>query len=184
MDPFELRAGPLTLDQPGEGDIDRIAEYCQDPLFERFLTIPWPYERQHSEHFVTVFVPNGWASGDELTWALRTGGEFLGVVGLRRSGMIGYWLGAPHRGRGHMARAVNAVIDWSFEAGFIDPVRWECVAGNLASASVARSVGFRFTGTGPATVTGRDGTHPESWHGELRSTDPRTPQPGWPAPQS
>src|SRR5690606_12282165 len=53
MDPFELRAGPLTLDRPGEGDIDRIAEYCQDPLFERFLTIPWPYERQHAEHFVT-----------------------------------------------------------------------------------------------------------------------------------
>src|SRR5690606_16612893 len=120
MDPFELRAGPLTLDQPGEGDVDRITEYCQDPLFERFLTIPWPYERQHAEHFVTVFVPNGWASGDELTWALRTGGEFLGVVGLRRSGMIGYWLGAPHRGHGHMARAVNAVIDWSFEAGFVD----------------------------------------------------------------
>lgn len=182
MKPFELRAGVLTLDQPGERDIDLITEYCQDPLFERFLTIPWPYHRQHAEHFVTDFVPSGWASGDELTWALRVEGEFLGVIGLRRNGMIGYWLGAMHRGNGWMPRAVTAVVDWSFGAGFVDPVRWECIAGNLASASVARRVGFRFTGTGPASVTGRDGTHPESWHGELGPTDPRTPQSGWPEP--
>ena len=66
-----LRSARLVLDQPGERDVDTIARYCTDPLFERYLTTPWPYERRHAEGFVREFVPSGWESGDECTWALR-----------------------------------------------------------------------------------------------------------------
>jgi len=181
MQPFELRSRALVLDQITADDIPAITEYCQDPIFERYLTVPWPYTTADAEHFATDFVPDGWSTGAELTWALRSEGRFLGVVGLRRpTGMIGFWLGAEHRGRGWMPRAVTTVVDWSFQSGFADPVRWECVAGNEASAIVAKKVGFTFTGTGTATTTARDGSHPESWHGELRSTDSRNPKPGWP----
>lgn len=179
--PVALGSGTLALDQLAAADIRLITEYCQDPLFEHYMTLPWPYQRSDAEFFVSEFAPTGWSSGNEATWALRAEGRFLGVIGLRRpSGMIGFWLGAEHRGQGWMPRAVTAVVDWAFASGYADPVRWECVVDNLASMSVARKAGFTFTGTGPATVTSRDGSHPESWHGELRSADSREPKPGWP----
>lgn len=181
MEPFTLRAGSLLLDQPLAADIDAIARYCQDPVFERFMTLPWPYARKDAEFFVHEYVPGGWSRGDEVTWAIRESGALIGVVGLReQSAMIGFWLGAEHRGRGHMPRAVTAVLDWVFAGGWLNTVRWEAVEGNTASLAVARKTGFRYTGVRPALVTARDGTSPPSWQAELAASDTRNPQPGWP----
>ena len=186
MEPFPLAAGPLLLDQPTEADVDAITEYCQDPVFERFLTLPSPYARRDAEFFVHDYVPRGWESGSEVTWALRDpDGTFLGVIGVRASrAMVGFWLGAPHRGRGYMPLAVSAVADWVFESGFagLSAIRWEAVVGNAASLAVARKAGFRYTGVEPAIVVRRDGSRPASWQAVLHATDDRTQKPGWPAP--
>jgi len=188
MEPFSLTTGRLTLDRPAAGDVDLIASYCTDPAFERFLTTPWPYERRHAESFVGEFVPGGWSRGDEWTWAIRDrdhdGQEILGVVGVRmNSGMVGYWLGAPHRGRGIMPEALTAVIDAVFERterSDLAELRWECVVGNIGSSRVAERVGFRFTGEAPGSIPARDGSLPPSWTGMLGRDDDRIPQPGWP----
>lgn len=188
MEPFTLTTERLTLDVPVQTDAPRIHHYCQDPDFERYLTIPWPYRMADAEYFVSEHVPAGWASGKELIWALRSGsGELFGVVGLRIKTDrydVGYWLGAEHRGLGFMPEAVRAVIDWAFETEYegITEITWECVAGNAASAAVARKLGFTFVGVGPALVAARDGSHPESWHGLLRASDDRSVKPGWPLP--
>ena len=181
MEIVELRADGLVLDQPSAADIPLITEYCQDLLFEKYMTLPWPYSREHAEFFVNDYVPGGWSRGDEATWAIRSGGAFLGVVGVRAENlMIGYWLGAPHRGKGHMTRAVTAVLDWVFSSGWSNTVRWEAVEGNAASLVVARKTGFRFTGVGPALITGRDGSNPPSWRAEIGISDTRDPKPDWP----
>ena len=182
MIPVVLRTERLVLDQPGERDIPLITEYCQDPLFERYLTTPWPYTEEHARGFVTEFVPGGWADDREYTWAIREfeGGPLLGVVGNGVSpGGIGYWLGAPHRGSGYMTEAVRAVLDWAFERG-AQRATWECVVGNVASAAVARKCGFRYTGERP-TGAWRDESRPLAWHGELAADDDRTEKDGWPA---
>jgi RimJ/RimL family protein N-acetyltransferase len=186
MKPFSLSAPPLLLDQPLPADETTITEYCQDPVFERFLTLPWPYRLGDAEYFVREYIPRGWEKGSELTWALRgDSGAFLGAIGLRlKRGDLGFWLGAPHRGKGLMPRAVRLVTDWVFSTGFagLVQIRWECVAGNAASAAVARKTGFTFTGVGPSEVPARDGSHPESWHGVLRKGEGAEPKPGWPTP--
>jgi RimJ/RimL family protein N-acetyltransferase len=120
--PVILRTERLVLDAPTMDDRDLVAEYCTDPVFERFMTLPC---------------------------------------------------------NGYMTEAVGAVCDWLFERGN-ETVHWECIVGNVASASVARKAGFAFTGTAPANVSSRDGTFEESWHGVLLSTDSRAVQPGWP----
>jgi RimJ/RimL family protein N-acetyltransferase len=178
----ELSSERLLLDQPTAADIPLITEYCQDALFERFMTLPWPYERKHAEYFVNELVPNGWATDAEYTWAVReaAGGELLGVIGARTTARdLGYWLGTPHREQGYMTEAVSCVVTWLFGLGW-NLLSWECVEGNRASASVARKNGFRFTGTAPSHGAFRDGSHPASWHGLLGSTDERTEKPGWP----
>lgn len=169
MIPVALRTPRLLLNQPTAADLDRIVEYCRDPVFETTMTLPWPYERRHAEFFVERVVPQGWTDDREYTWALRTGaGEpLLGVIGYRAEAHdVGYWLGAPHRGRGFMTEALTAVTDWLFGRG-VRRITWECVVGNTASAAVARRAGFGYTGTGPSGVAFRDGSHPPAWHGEL-----------------
>lgn len=181
VEPFTLLAGELVLDALTDADIPRITEYCQDPAFERFLTIPWPYDRDDAEFFVREIAQAGWESGQELTWAIRLDGALLGVVSVRKaSTMIGYWIGAEHRGRGYMSRAVRAVIDWVFESGWSDIVRWEARLGNMASLSVARKLGFQYVDIGPAFTAARDGTSPPSWRAELHLGDDRSVKSGWP----
>ena len=237
MKPVVLETARLRLDSPSTADRARIVEYCSDPVFERFLTLPWPYRERDADVFLNRLVPDGWESDREYTWALRERlpasepvrlgrasgqpeavpatahpgpissteypdqlsatehpnqlsatehpepavGPFLGVIGYRRTtGDIGYWLGAPHRGQGFMPEAMLAVSRWIFELGESE-IAWECAAGNYASVSVARAVGFRYLGEKPANVMYRDGSHPRSWHGILRADQLGVVQPEWPA---
>ncbi|WP_167044736.1 GNAT family N-acetyltransferase [Salinibacterium sp. ZJ454] len=173
MTPFALTSERLRLDPPAASDAARIVEYCQDPLFERFLATPWPYQPADAAGFIESFVPDGWASGTEYTWAVRSGAgaPLIGVIGLRREAPgvanLGFWIGAPHRGRGYMTEAVRLVSAWAFRDGGVETLKWECYLSNAASAAVARKVGFRYVGTGPADLADRDGRHPEAWHGVL-----------------
>ena len=183
MHPIVLETERLWLDQPRSDDRERIVEYCRDPLFEKFMTLPWPYKQQHADFFVNDLVPRGWANGSELTWGLRAAPDspLLGSIGWRAErGDIGYWMGAPHRGTGLMTEAVGAVVDWLFAEHGVKAIAWECVVGNAASVSVARKSGFRFTGERPTELTFRDGSHPASWHGILLASDDREPKSGWP----
>ena len=185
MRPFILTSPRLCLNQPTSADTATIAEYCQDPVFERFMTLPWPYTLGDAEYFVDEFVPRGWASGSEFTWAIRLEPDapLLGVIGIRMPmADFGFWIGTPHRGHGYMPEAVRVVTEWLFTSRFagIDAVHWECVAGNTASMAVVRKNGFTFTGNGPCRVAARDGSHPDAWHAVLHRDDDTAPKPGWP----
>jgi RimJ/RimL family protein N-acetyltransferase len=182
MKPVTLTSARLLLDQPTLADVDLVAESCQDPIFERFMLTPWPYERSDAETFVGTVVPQGWADDVEYTWALRHSGLFLGLIGYRtRDSDIGYWLGVPHRGHGFMPEALAAVTDWVFERSDRS-IRWECVPGNFASVSVARSGGFTWLGEGASLYPDRGGQPAVAWRGILSPSDSRDPKPGWPAP--
>jgi RimJ/RimL family protein N-acetyltransferase len=184
MEPFVIETDRLVLDLPIPTDRDRVIEYCRDPLFERFLTLPWPYEPRHADFFLETFVPKGWARGNELTWAIRleSGGPLLGIIGWRRDhGDLGFWLGSPHRGYGYMTEATIAVTDRLIRELDLGEVAWECVAGNAASASVARKAGFAYSGEAPTRLAFRDGSHPLSWHGVFGANDDHSPKSGWPA---
>ncbi|MBF4633479.1 GNAT family N-acetyltransferase [Agreia pratensis] len=183
MEPFPLSTTRFVLDQPRATDVDRIAEYCTDTAFEKFMSTPWPYKREHADYFVRDFVPSGWSSGSEWTWAIREGAgqSLLGVVGVRlNSGMVGYWLGRPQWGRGIMTEALSAAIDAVFEQTERSEVLWECVKGNVGSLRVAQRVGFRFRGEALGIIKGRDGSAVSSWTGTLGRGDDRNPQSGWP----
>ena len=169
MRPVGIRTARLVLDEPTLADADRVAEYCRDPLFERYLTTPWPYSRADADAFLGVFVPESWASGTELTWAIRRapGGELLGVIGVREPRHeIGYWMGAAHRGAGLMSEAAVAVSDWALAGGIrgATTLFWRAVEGNVASARVAQAAGFRRIEPADPTVPTRDGASLPAWH--------------------
>jgi len=181
MIPVDLRSERLLLDQLTAADRDLMVEYCRDPGFEHTMTLPWPYTAVNADFFVHDYVPKGWATDAEYTWAVRCDDQFVGVLGYRfERSDIGYWMGNPHRGKGIMSEALGAVIQWLFSVG-VERVEWECVTGNVASLAVTRKNGFTYTGDAPTGIPFRDGSHPRAWHGVLRATDARESKPGWPA---
>jgi len=184
MTPVVLRTPRLMLDQPAEGDVEAVFEYCQDPTLQRYTTVPVPYRREDAETFLLEVVPKAWAEDTEQTWTIRLADvpdlPLLGMIGVRSYGEVGYWMGAPHRGHGYLGEALEVVIDHWFGAGN-ERMTWSCLVGNIPSARTARRAGFHFLATGPATIEHRDGSHPDSWHAELFAGEPREPQPGWPA---
>ncbi len=169
MQPFTLTSERLTLDALTDADIDVMTAYCQDPIFEHTLTIPWPYAREHADGFVNGLVPQWWDEDSEYTWAIRETRkpELLGVIGFRVDhAAIGYWMGKPHRGKGYMKEAVAEVARWVFSAGH-PAMRWEAVVGNQPSAALAKSLGFVYTGIEPTSCEFRGGAHPLCWQATL-----------------
>ncbi|MGO4105149.1 GNAT family N-acetyltransferase [Leifsonia sp. YAF41] len=183
MQPVSLSSPLLVLDQPVLADATLMFEFCQDPVFERFLTVPWPYNASDAETFISRYIPGAWKSDEEYTWALRSpdSPNLMGIICLRvPSGSIGFWLGARHRGNGFIPEAQRLVADWAFAEGIVNAIHWECLVGNIPSSRVARKAGFTFTGEGPSLAAYRDGSHPMSWQGWLHADDDRSPKDGWP----
>lgn len=183
MLPVTLSSDRVRLTVPTRADTAAITEGCQDPAVVRWTTVPTPYTEREAQTFVDALVGPGWASDREYTWGIRRAGSdwLVGVVSFRTEHRdLGFWLAPAARGTGIMHEAVELVVAWAFDRGAPD-VYWECYEGNVGSASVARSAGFSFTGTGTARIPARDGGPTVAWTG-LRRADgaPATDLP-WPA---
>src|SRR5690606_13611478 len=184
MHPIVLRTERLVLSAPTEADIDTITELCQDrDMVAMLAALPWPYTRADAEHFVRHIAAPGWATGGEFIWGIREheGGPHLGSIGWHPTrGEIGYWMGAASRGRGYMTEAAREVCRWVFAELGVERIGWEAHVGNVASARVARALGFRYEGVRESTVCERDGVRPAAWHGSLLASDDGAPRAGWP----
>jgi RimJ/RimL family protein N-acetyltransferase len=182
--PVAIETERLVLSAPVDSDVDAITAACQDPLFEEYLTTPWPYQRRHAESFVRELVPAGWRDETELTWALRREPDAvpIGMLGTRTypDGVVdlGYWLTGETRGEGLMTEAVRAVVGWLHHERGVDEILWEAFPGNRASAAVARRSGFSYAGLHPSRVQPREGATPMAWHGTWRAGVDAT---GWDA---
>lgn len=66
--------------------------------------------------------------------------------GVAQSASLGYWLGAPHIRRGHMASAVTATLDFGFSELRLHRVEAACLPTNAASIRVLERCGFQREG--------------------------------------
>lgn len=185
MDPVVIRTERLVLSAPTLDDVDSATTLLQDPLMATTLaSLPWPYTREDSIDYIGTMVPAGWESERALSWAIRldASGPQIGDIAWRPPRAdVGYWLGAPYRGRGYMTEALRAVVQWVFaRSPEVERIGWEAVRGNVASARVARAAGFRFDGERPIDLPFRDGSHPVGWHGFRERSDDGAPREGWP----
>lgn len=76
------------------------------------------------------------------------GGLTLGRIqrGVAQSGTIGYWMGAPHAGRGIMTAAVRLVCGFAFEIAALHRLEAACLPRNERSARLLHRCGFRHEG--------------------------------------
>lgn len=76
------------------------------------------------------------------------GGLTIGYVrrGVAQSATLGYWMGAPHAGKGHMTRAVRAACNFAFAGLRLHRIEAACVPHNVASQKVLQANGFQYEG--------------------------------------
>ncbi|MGW4807665.1 GNAT family N-acetyltransferase [Kitasatospora sp. NPDC004272] len=145
-----LTEAELTLRPWEDGDADALAALLADEEVRR-----WTSHRVRDRGDALRWLANehaGRATGARLGFALVTGGLVAGHVVLKRPGgtggvgEVGYWTGAPARGRGLATRAVALLSAWALDpAGDLALTRLELVhnAGNPASCRVAEKAGYR-----------------------------------------
>jgi RimJ/RimL family protein N-acetyltransferase len=193
MEPIELAADGLLLRAWRDTDAEAVYQACQDPLIQRFTTVPVPYLREHAQRFVTEQTDAGWAAGTSALLGIfdAGSGELLGSHGLvrldlpDRSAELGLWIVPAARGRSVAERATRAVAHWAFEVLRLRLLTWWAVVGNQASKLVAQRVGFSFDGASRAALHERDGGLVDGWRGtllpgEVRDTSPADLAPGAP----
>src|SRR5690606_26932680 len=110
-----------------------------------------PYRRRHAEEFVGM-VAAGWEAGTDVVWAIHLDDVLVGMIGMHHvkdgAAEIGFWAVASARGKGVLKEAALAVVDWGFQGPLaLHRIAWRAVAGNVASARLARALGVRYEGT-------------------------------------
>jgi ribosomal-protein-alanine N-acetyltransferase len=80
---------------------------------------------------------------DELLGGLTLGGVRRGVA---QAATLGYWMGAPHAGKGRMTRAVAAAVRFSFDTLRLHRIEAACIPDNAPSIALLERNGFQREG--------------------------------------
>jgi ribosomal-protein-alanine N-acetyltransferase len=83
------------------------------------------------------------AGNDGLLGGLTVGGIRRGVA---QAATLGYWMGAPHAGKGHMTRAVAAATRFGFSTLRLHRIEAACLPENAASMGLLERNGFEREG--------------------------------------
>ena len=116
---------------------------------------------------------DAFANGSGFAVGIWVDGALAGMIGLgnvqaeSRSGMIGYWIGAPYQGRGLVTDGVRVVLDYAFGELGLNRVEITCPADHGASRRIPERLGFRHEGTRRQSVWLRDEPHDEAIYGHL-----------------
>ena len=73
------------------------------------------------------------------------GGLTLGHVrrGVAQTATLGYWMGEPHAGKGHMSKAVRAALGFAFGPLHLHRVEAACLPRNQSSIRLLDATGFQ-----------------------------------------
>lgn len=177
-----LTDGTVTLRAHRPEDALGVWEQSQDPLSQRWTTVPVPYAMTDAEAFVGEIMPGGWAEGREWGFAVEHEGRYAGTVSLREEGSgraeIAFGAHPDARGTGVVERALRLLLAHGYDDRGLDTVVWWANRGNWASRKLAWRLGFSFDGTVRQWLPHR-GELVDAWVGTLLRDDPREPRTTW-----
>ncbi len=183
----ELRHDAVVLRALTLADAPALVENCRDPEAVRWTTVPLGYTMDHAEHFINTLTPEGWRSGETLTFAAVdpwTDG-LLGTLDLQcknpGAAAVGINFGPHARGTGAAEAAARLLLDYAFDQLNLGYVHWHALVPNWGSRKLAWKLGFRFDGHIRGDYNDR-GTPSDRWVLSLAAADLRTPQEPWTGP--
>lgn len=177
---------PLTM-----ADAPVLVDNCRDPEAVRWTTVPLDYSMEHAEYFINTLTPQGWRSGETLTFAAASPGNdaLLGTIDLQckipGAASIGINFGPQARGTGASEAAVRLLLDYAFNQLNLSYVHWIALVPNWGSRKLAWKLGFHYDGQIRGDYNDR-GTPSDRWTLSLAAGEPQEPQEPWtgPAPAS
>lgn len=156
----ETSPTPALLLRPWNmDDIPALVEAFRDPAMRRWIPAATAVATKDDAEQWVRNEQDGWATGARFGFAVleaqpdSSHGQLLGGVLLKEaaagkeSAEVGYWTGAPARGRGVASRALEALTGWAFDLLAADGLkRLELLhqVDNVASCRVAEKTGFSF----------------------------------------
>ena len=181
-----LTDGVVRLRPPLDDDIVGSVEQCQDPLTQRWTSVPVPYTRDDARTFLRQIIPGGWETEREWGFVVEAPDNgvprFAGTISLRNEGdrraEVAYGSHPWARGRGVMERALRMLLDWGFAERDLQTVIWLAQRGNWSSRRLAWRLGFSADGTLRDWLPQR-GSLIDAWAGTLRLGEEMTPRSPW-----
>ncbi|MCY0904690.1 GNAT family N-acetyltransferase [Arthrobacter sp. H14-L1] len=175
----ELSDDVVTLRVFRRADAADYAALNRDPLNVRWANSLAGMTAAEAEAAITGPIPEGWASGHTLRFAIADqAGGLVGTTALhnvgRGSASLGIKLAADARGKGLARRSAKLMTDYAFDTVGLDVLHWHAVVGNTASRRLAEHLGFRLEGT----ITGYSnvgGTLADDWIFTLTAQDRLAP---------
>jgi RimJ/RimL family protein N-acetyltransferase len=142
-DGIEIR----TLHRGLAGRIFQMVQADRQHL-ERFL--PWVQQTQSITDTVRFLAQarDAFLHGQAVHGAIWVDGELVGMMALTihnkvdQSAHVGYWLSSVVQGRGVIAKALPAFVDYAFEAWRLHRIEILCATDNVRSCRVAERAGF------------------------------------------
>ncbi|GAB3946934.1 GNAT family N-acetyltransferase [Corynebacterium tapiri] len=138
----------VILRDPTIADAPALVRCSEDPLTQRFTTIPANYTEKMAHDWIASPRPNThrWVICDSQD------ASFQGAIDIRvidsHRGNIGYHVSPWARGRGRASAALELVKERARELG-LTHLELEAREDNLASRRVAEKCGFTQTGSRP-----------------------------------
>ncbi|MET0838169.1 MAG: GNAT family N-acetyltransferase, partial [Marmoricola sp.] len=182
-----LTDGVVTLRAPVSSDVMGSFEQCQDPLTQKWTTIPVPYTLDDANIYMYHFIPRGWETGKEWGFVVEAADDagarpFCGTISLRNLGEgraeLSYGAHPWARGRGIMERALRLLIEWGFAEQRLNTIEWLSRRGNWPSWRLAWRLGFSFEGVLRNWLAQR-GQLFDAWVGTLRRGEVLLPRAPW-----
>jgi [ribosomal protein S5]-alanine N-acetyltransferase len=122
-------------------------------VYETTINIPHPYTGPDADWWIRKRIEQARRQGKETTFALRTAGKLIGVlgadnieIGMSHRAEIGYWLARAFWGHGLMSAAVQAYVRYAFAELEVVRLTAHVFESNLASARVLEKNGFTLEG--------------------------------------
>lgn len=148
-DPFD--GDGSVFRPPGEDDVDRITQICQDHDIQRFTRIPVPYGRHDAVSFVAM-ATGARQQGGGAHLLVEVDGTVVGCVGASidatyQAADVGYWTAPEARRQGITTRAVRRFCRWLLDDVAMARLELVAAATNPGSNAIARRLGFRLDGT-------------------------------------
>lgn len=148
--PVELKTDRLLLRKFELADVPELTRLIgAREVAATTLRIPHPYCEQDARNFI-AHMQNGPAE-NPFAITLRLSGTLIGGIGLRiepehQHGELGYWIGAPHWGKGYATEAARIVLNFGFDRLKLHRIFAHHFRHNEASGKVLRKIGMKHEG--------------------------------------
>ncbi len=165
----------VTLRPYRNTDIPALVSLADNPNVAAFLTdgFPKPYSCEAAERFIAFAL----SENPRKILAITVEGTFAGSIGVypqndiyRRNAELGYWLGEPFWGKGHMVSAINKMCRYAFETWPLDRIYARPFSSNTRSRRVLEKAGFSLEYEIVGNLVKNDLPENECCYGIRRST--------------